>query len=287
MTRDYKWLLLIPAVIAVSWAAILIRACQAPSTAIAFYRMLFSAVILTPLALTTFRHGFSAYNIRSFFIALLSGFLLAWHFYFWIASLELTSIASSVVLVTTQPIFLAIFTSVFLGEKAGPRGYGGIGLALAGTVFIAGFDLNLSSDYLKGDILALLGAIMAAGYFFFGRLLRPKLSVGPYIYVVYWAATVTLGIILFIKGQLFFTYERIDYWYFLLLALGPTLVGHSLYNYTIKHIKAHKVGVSICAEPVLASIYAIFIFNEYPNIGTLVGGVLIIIALVLVFSEKD
>lgn len=287
MRRDHKWLLLIPAVLAVSWAAIIIRACEAPSTAIAFYRMILAVVILTPLTLTRFTRDFKAFTKNTMIFTLVSGFALAWHFYFWIASLEYTSIASSVVLVTTQPIFLTALTAVFLGEKPGFKGYLGIGLAVIGTVLIAGFDFNLSTEYLKGDILAILGAIMAAVYLLFGRIARPSLGVIPYIYVVYSTAALTLAVILLLTGSLFVSYGKINYLYFLLLAIGPTLIGHSLYNYTIKHIKAHKVGVSIVAEPVLASIWAIFIFNEIPKIGTITGGILIIVALILVFSERD
>lgn len=146
MRQEYKWIFLIPAVLAVSWAAIIIRACEAPPTAIAFYRMIIAVIILTPLALIKFRKDFTAFTKRTILLTLISGFALAWHFYFWIASLEYTSIASSVVLVTTQPIFLIAFTTIFLGEKAGKRGYLGITLALIGTIFVAGFDFNLSGD---------------------------------------------------------------------------------------------------------------------------------------------
>ncbi len=287
MRQDRKWLVLIPAVLAVSWAAIIIRASQAPSTAIAFYRILISVVILTPIALTKFRHEFSAFTRKTTIISILSGLALGWHFYFWIASLDYTSIASSVVLVTTQPIFLVAFTTIFLGEKPALKGYIGIALAICGTALIAGFDLNLSSDYLYGDFLALLGAIMAAIYLFFGRIVRGSLRVIPYIYVVYSVAAITLGVILLVNGKLLATYQGIDYFYFTLLAVGPTLIGHSLYNYMIKHLKAYKVGITIVAEPVLASIWAIFIFKEMPNIGTITGGALIILALILVFSERD
>jgi drug/metabolite transporter (DMT)-like permease len=283
---ENKWIILLPAVLAVSWAAILIRACQAPSTAIAFYRMFFAALILLPFALTLFRKNFSDFDSKTFSITLLSGFFLGWHFFFWIASLDLTSIASSVVLVTTQPLFVAIFASIFLKERVGARGVLSIFMAIIGTILIAGFDFSLQIEYLWGDLLALLGAIMAGSYLFLGRVVRPKVGVFPYIFTVYTVAAITLGIILIFSGDIGQTYRGIDYFYFILLAAGPTLIGHSLYNYTLKHVKAHKVGVSIVAEPVLASIWAIFIFREYPNIGTIIGGAIIIAALILVFSEK-
>lgn len=278
-------MLLLPAVFAVSWAAILIRACHAPSTAIAFYRMSFASVMLLPLALTKYRHTFAEFSGKIFWVTVGSGFLLGWHFYFWIKSLDYTSIASSVVLVTTQPVFVAVFASIFLKEKAGARGLLSIMLALIGAVLIAGFDFSLEKRYLYGDILALLGALMAGSYLFLGRVIRPKLGVFPYIFTVYSTAALTLGIMLIRAGDIFAVYKPINYLYFLLMAAGPTLVGHTLYNYTLRHVKAHKVGVSIVAEPVLASIWAIFIFREYPPVGTIFGGVLIIFALVLVFSD--
>jgi len=279
-------MLLIPGVFAVSWAAILTRACQAPSTAIAFYRMFFSALLLLPLALTVYRKSFREFELKTLSISLLAGFLLGWHFFFWLDSLNHTSIASSVVLVTTQPVFVAILAAIFLKEKAGIRGTISIVLAIIGTILIAGFDFSLEKEYLWGDTLALLGAVMAGSYLFLGRVVRPQISVFPYIFTVYSVSALTLGVMLLISGDMFLTYRHMDYFYFLLMAIGPTLIGHSLYNYTLKHVKAHKVGVSIVGEPVLASLWAALIFREYPNIGTLTGGAIIIVALVLVFSEK-
>ena len=286
MKSKVNWLPLIPAVFAVSWAAILIRACDAPATVIAFYRMFFATVILLPLALTVYRHTFSEFSLRTFLITSVSGIFLGWHFFFWIESLNHTSIASSVVLVTTQPVFVAILASFVLKEKINLKGVISIILAMMGTVLIAGFDFSLNKEYLWGDILALAGAVMAGTYLFFGRVFGPRLSVFPYIITVYGIAAITLGIIGIFTGSFTKSFQSYNFSFFLLLAVGPTLIGHTLYNYSLKHIKAHKVGLSIVMEPVLASIWAIFIFDEYPPIGTIIGGVIILLALVLVFSER-
>lgn len=281
-----KWLVLIPAVFAVSWAAILIRACDAPSTVIAFYRKFFATVMLLPFALTVYRRHFREFSSQAFLTTVLAGIFLGWHFFFWVASLDYTSISSSVVLVTTQPVFVAVLALIFLKEKIGMKGVSAIILAIIGSTIIAGFDFNLKKEYLWGDILALAGAVMAGSYLFIGRVVRPTVSVFPYIFTVYGIAALTLGLILLITGGLFQTYHSQAYLFFFLLAVGPTLVGHSLYNYSLKHVKAHKVGLSIVGEPVLASIWAIFIFGEIPTVSTLVGGIIIISALVLVFSGK-
>ena len=282
----YSWLPLMPAVFAVSWAAILIRACDAPATVIAFYRMFFAVLLILPLSLTIYRRNFSEFSRRTFIMTLIAGVFLGWHFFFWIESLNHTTIASSVVLVTTQPVFVAIIARLILEEKIGLRGIIAIFMAIAGTILIAGFDLGLKRDYFWGDMLALAGAVMAAIYMFIGRIVRTKISVFPYIFTVYSTAAVALGVILLFKGDFKTSYPSMDYLFFLLLAVGPTLIGHSIYNYILKHIKAHKVSLSIVGEPVLASIWAIFIFTEYPSIGTIAGGIIILSALVLVFWRK-
>ncbi|MCP4580323.1 MAG: DMT family transporter [candidate division Zixibacteria bacterium] len=286
MLLQKKWLLLLPATLAVSWAAIFIRFSDAPSNAIAFYRMLFAVVLLSPFAVTIYRNQFREFTSKVFWISALAGFILGWHFFFWIKSLDYTSISSSVILVSTQPIFMTLMASMFLKEKAGMRGTVAIILAIIGTAFIAGFDFLSEKDYLWGDILALIGTLMAAVYLFLGRVVRSKVSFFPYLFTVYGLATLTLGTILLVSGELIQSYRPINYFYFFLLALVPTIIGHSLYNYAMRHVKAYKVGLSLVGEPILASIWAIFIFAEYPSIGTIIGGILIISALILVFSEK-
>ena len=281
-----KWLPLVPGVIAVSWAAIMIRACSAPATAIAFYRMAFSALILVPLALTIYKDQFRQFSAKTFLLSLLSGFLLGWHFFFWVASLDYTSISASVVLVTTQPVFVGILASMILKEKIGARGIVAISVAILGSGLIAGFDFGLSREYLFGDMLALAGAIMAGTYLFIGRVVRPTVSTFPYIFTVYGVSAVTLGIILLATGQLIQTYPANDYLYFIMLAVIPTLIGHSLYSYTLKYVAAHRVGISIIGEPVFATIWGVLIFKEYPSLTTLLGGAIIIMALILVFSQK-
>lgn len=286
MNISPKWLPLIPGVIAVSWAAIMIRSCQAPATAIAFYRMFFSALIIMPLALTIYRKQFKEFSGRTLMITILSGILLGWHFYFWVTSLNYTTISASVVLVTTQPVFVALLARMILKERIGARGVAAIILAITGSALIAGFDFGFKKEYLWGDLLALAGAVMAGTYLFLGRVVRPTVSTFPYIFVVYSVSALTLASILGITDNLFAVYTGHDYFYFMLLAIIPTLIGHSLYNYTLKHVAAHKVGISIIGEPIFATIWGILIFAEMPRLTTVAGGLIIITSLVLVFSQK-
>lgn len=264
----------------------MIRACQAPATAIAFYRMFFSALIILPLALTIYRKQFKEFSGKTLSITILAGFLLGWHFYFWVASLDLTTISASVVLVTTQPVFVAIWARMLLKERIGARGIIAIILAITGSTLIAGFDFGFKKEYLWGDLLALAGAVMAGTYLFIGRVVRPTVSTFPYVFVVYGVSALTLGLILGVTDNLFAVYSGHDYFYFVLLAIIPTLIGHSLYNYTLRHVAAHKVGISIIGEPIFATIWGILIFMEMPRMTTIVGGMIIILSLILVFSQK-
>jgi drug/metabolite transporter (DMT)-like permease len=190
------------------------------------------------------------------------------------------------VLVTTQPVFVAIWARMILKEKIGRRGVIAIMLAIVGSTMIAGFDFGLKEEYLFGDLLALAGAVMAGTYLFIGRVVRPTVSTFPYIFVVYGVSSLMLASILATTDNLFAVYSSHDYFYFVLLAIIPTLIGHSLYNYTLKHVAAHKVGVSIIGEPIFATMWGMLIFKEMPRLTTLAGGLVIIFALVLVFSQK-
>jgi len=273
-------LILSIAVFFVSWAAILIKMSASAPTTIAFYRMLFSTVIVA-LAAPFYRGGW--YPKKSdLWISVLSGVFLGFHFFLWIASLTYTSISSSVVLVTTQPVFVAILGYLFLKERIGYRGVIAIILAIFGTYLIARGDLVIDSTHLKGDILALGGAVMAGSYLFIGRFVRPRVSLLPYILTVYGVSMMTILVLGVASGSLRAPAAESDYLLFFLLALGPTIFGHSLYNYSLRHLPAFPVGISILGEPVLATIWGIMIFGEFPVATTVFGGVIIILAVAMV-----
>lgn len=281
-----KWWPLIPGVICVSWAAVFIRASSAPAIAIAAYRMIFAWLLLIPPAIFIYRRQFSEFDKSNLILAALAGTLLGWHFFFWVNSLKHTTIAASVVLVTTQPVFVALFSKLILKEKIGIRGTTAIIMAMIGSAIIAGFDLGLEKRYILGDMLALAGAVMAGAYLFIGRIVRARVSTAPYITVVYGVSAITLAIILAASGDLLKVYDVREYGLFLLLAVVPTILGHSLYNYALKHVAAHKVGLSIVGEPVLATVWGIIIFSEIPRLTTVAGGIIIICALLLAFSRE-
>jgi drug/metabolite transporter (DMT)-like permease len=276
-------LVLVIGVFFVSWAAILIRLSHSQPTTIAFFRMFFSTVMVS-LAIPFYR-GRWFIQKSDLAISLLSGLFLGLHFYTWIAGLKATSISSSVVLVTTQPIFVAILGYLFLKERIGVYGVIAVILALLGSYFVARGDLRIDPAHLKGDILSLLGAVLAGSYLFLGRFLRPRVDLVPYVVTVYGSSSAVILVLGFVLGTMSAPARGLDYLIFFLLALGPTILGHNLYNYALRHLPAFPVGVSILGEPVLATIWGILIFGETPLFTTLIGGLIIILAIVLVMTR--
>ncbi len=274
---------LIVGVFFVSWASILIRMSDSAPTTIAFFRMFFSTALVA-CAIPFYKGGW--YSKKSdFWISTLSGFFLGTHFFLWIASLMYTSISSSVVIVTTQPVFVAILGYVFLKEKIGKSGMIAIILAIGGTYMIARGDLTIDSAHLKGDLLALGGAVSAGIYLFIGRFVRPRVNLIPYVVTVYGISAVTILLLGLISGTLHAPVGANEYWLFFLLALGPTILGHNLYNYALRHLPAFPVGMSILGEPVLATIWAMIIFKEFPMTATIIGGAIIILSVALVMLK--
>jgi drug/metabolite transporter (DMT)-like permease len=280
-------LLLLIAVVAVSWAAIFIKLTGAPPLATAFYRMSFATVFILPLALKKSLPEILKIRGKILILTLFSGIFLGFHFATWITSLDYTSISNSVVLVTTQPIFVAILSHVLLKEKINLTILFAILLALSGSFIISGGDFQIGKANFYGDILALIGAVMAAAYLLCGRVVRQKLSLITYIFLVYFISAFVLGVLCVIWGTLLYPYPSKTFLWFILLGLIPTVIGHTLYNWALKYLRAYLVGISILGEPVGATILAYLIFKQIPPTLTYLGAAAIFMGIFLVFwSQK-
>ncbi len=270
---------------AVSSASILIRFAQreAPSLAIAAARLTLASLILMPLALTRYRVEYRKLTRADGWLAVFSGIFLALHFATWISSLEYTTVASSVVLVSASPLFVAIASWLFLQEKAGRRVILGLGVALAGGVIVGLTDRGgVMRNALLGDVLALGGALAVTGYWIIGRRLRARLSLVPYIAIVYGTAAVTLVLMTGVAQQTFVGYSPPVYLCFLLLALGPQLLGHSSFNWALAHLPATFVSVATLGEPIGSTILAYLILRETPTPLKIVGAALILVGIIIV-----
>jgi drug/metabolite transporter (DMT)-like permease len=304
---------IITAILAVSTASIFIRFAQrdAPSLVIAALRLTFASLILAPVALTRHRVEISKLTRGDLLLGLLSGVFLAIHFATWISSLEYTSVASSVVLVSTGPLWVALFSPIFLKEPLTRPVLIGMLLALLGGTIIGlgdsctfslsgvsvrnvveGFTCPPLSKFVQGkaffgNFLALTGAWAVAGYLMIGRKLRAGMSLIPYIFVVYGIASIILLGIMFVAGQHPTGYLPLTYFWILLLALVPQLVGHSTYNWALRYLPAALVSITTLGEPIGSAILAYFILSEVPTPLTILGGVLILIGIYLASRIKQ
>jgi drug/metabolite transporter (DMT)-like permease len=273
------------ATIAASWAAPLIRLCHSDPLVIAAYRMIFASLILLPVYLSQ-RERIVFPRGRERWLVALAGAFLAGHFAVWITALTLTSVSSATVLVTIQPLFLTVLAHVILKERVDKWGYLAIVLALTGAAPISWGDLRLSEGHLIGDLLALSGALLAAFYLLIGRTLVGKLGTINYTLPLYATSALLLTAMMFIFGKTQLPGQTHDYLWFVLLAVVPTLLGHSLFNYSLKHFKAHLVGIVILGEPIMASLWALMLFDESPTLMTALGAALIFAAITFSFGHE-
>lgn len=259
----------------ISAASILIKLAEAPALVIAAYRLGVTGLLIGPTAYALRREELRALGRHDWLLSLASGAFLSLHFIFWISSLQLTSVASSVVLVTTNPIFVGLGTFFVLGERLPRALVGGIGLAVLGGVLIGSGDLALGGSALAGDGLALLGALAHSGYLLIGQRVRAKTDLLSYIAIVYGMAAILTLIAAVLSGISFVGYPTLTYVWMLLLALGPQILGHSSYNWALRYVSAAAVAVVILGEPVGASLLAYVVLGESLTWWKVVGGVLV------------
>lgn len=278
-------------IVAISFAAIFIRLCDdVPSLMIATYRLTLSSIVLLCIAKAR-GIRLSSFSRRQLLLGMLGGFFLSLHFSLWISSLKFTSVASSVVLVTTNPIFVGLFSYVLFKEKQPPELILGIILSFSGSIILAVGDSGLrglsvqNPSFLLGDTLALLGAIMVSGYLMVGSHLREEMDVLSYTSVVYGFSAVLLLVTSLCLGIPFTGYKASSYFYMGLLAVVPQLIGHTAINWALKHLKTSMVAITILGEPIGASVLAYVIFNE--TLGSFQGlGMALIFLAIIIASRK-
>ena len=270
---------LILAVAAVSFAAVLVRLTDVSPIAVAFYRLFFSAVVLVPVCCSEVRRyrreGQLTAQGKNFALAALSGVFLALHYYTWFQSLRLTTVASSTVLVTLHPFFVLGISWLLWREPVSPKLIAALAVTLVGGYIIGSQDLQASQQYLVGDLLALVAAGFMAGYLLLGQVVRRELSLGLYVTIVYGVGALVAALIMALGQVPFFGYSLWDYLILLALALGPNLLGHTLFNWSLAYLPVSVVSVSVLAEPVGAVILAMIFLHEIPTGAQLLGGLII------------
>lgn len=283
---------LLTAILAVSTSSVFIRFAQedAPSLVIAALRLTFATLMLAPIALTRPRAELLNLTRGDLSLGLVAGLFLAVHFGTWISSLEFTTVASSVVFVSTGPLWVALLSPVLLNERLKRAAIVGLALALIGGAIVGLSDACIWKNGLQcpdlgrvlqgramwGNFLALAGAWAVSGYLIIGRKLRTKISLIPYIFIVYGMAALGLIAAMFVSGESPLGHPASAYFWIFLLAAFPQLIGHSTYNWVLRYIPAALVAITTLVEPIGSAILAFFILRETPSQGVLVGGALIL-----------
>lgn len=286
------------AILAVSTASPFIRFAQeeAPSIVIAAFRMTLASLLLLPFAAKNAYHEIQKIPLRQKTLLVVSGFFLALHFASWISSLQYTTVASSVMLVSTTPLWVALLSPIFLRERLAPAAWVGLFIAIAGGILVgAGGQCTLDHGKILcadlfnsvtrsgtfGNFLAILGAWGSAGYLLIGRRLRPSFSLSSYTFLVYGVAGAFLLLAVWMTGNRLTGYSFETYGWFLGMAVIPQLVGHSTLNWALKYLSASYVSISLLGEPIGTIILTYFLLREKPTLFELLGGVCILAGIYL------
>lgn len=280
---------LVVAVLAISWAGPLVRFASAPALAVSAWRLLMSVAFIAVVLLIrgTPMPGLSR---RDWLFATVSGIFLALHFWSWIASIDLTTVSSSVVLVSTQPVFVALLSGVLLGERATARQWAGIAVAVTGAVIIAWGDFTLGPAAMLGDALALAGAVFVSGYYVIGRRLRQQLDLWWYIFIIYGIAAAALVLaIAVMPGVPLIGFPARDWLIFAALAAGPMMLGHTAVNYALRYVRAYIANLAILGEPIGATLIAWLLpaIAEVPGPQTIAGGALILVGIAVTVLKRE
>ena len=274
-------------VLSVSLASIFIRLADAPPLTVAAYRMCIATVIVALAAGTVGRGGFAAVRRSDLPLLAGSGVFLAAHFALWITSLAHTSVASSVLLVTTTPVFVAVLAHFASPDKVGRLTALAVVVSMAGGIIIAAADWAEGERHLMGDALALGGAVAVAGYLLIGRRVRGRIPTLPYITVVYAVAAVVLLAAAVGSGAPMLGLPVESYFWMAMAALLPQAVGHSLLNWALGYWPAVKVTLAVRGEPVLATLVAIPVLGEVPPWTVLPGGALLILGVYIAVRSGE
>lgn len=273
-------------VIAISTSAPLIREADAPALAIASWRNLLAAAVLAVVVVIAHRRAVAALDRRERRVILLAGLLLGGHFATWVPSVERTTVASSVALVSAQPVWAALLARR-RGEVIGTRTWWGIGLALGGVVTLSGVDVAVDADALVGDVLAVAGGMLAAGYVTAGAEARRSVPNAVYTLGCYAVAGLAVAALALGAGDRLGGFDGRTWWLIGAITVGPQLLGHSVFNRLLPAVGATVVSVAVLLEVAGATLLAWWWSGEVPPAGAVPAGALLLAGVGLVVADHE
>lgn len=270
----------------VSLSAVFVRWSTAPSLVLALYRMAFSAALLVPVAAVRRKEFFGDLPRREALLSLLSGVFLGLHFACYFEALRWTSIASAVVLVDAEVLFVALATALILRKKLSGRAWLAVALAFGGSAAVALADTAVGTNPLRGNLFALSGALCMAVYTMLGAACRRRLSTTVYTWLVYLSAAGTLLLTALASRRPLTGWGTENLLTALGMAVFCTLLGHSVFSWGLKYLPPAFIATAKLLEPVFASVWGLLLFGEEPGLQVLLGGG-VILAGVALYSREE
>ncbi|WP_199620422.1 DMT family transporter [Paenibacillus alkalitolerans] len=267
--RTHLYAMLALGMAAISFSAIFIRWSDAPVSVVGMYRLILTVAIMLPF-LYKYGHEFRALTTRDSWLLAGSGVALALHFLLWMGSLRFTTVASSTVLLTLEPVLVMIGSVWLFRERTSPWTVAGMAVAITGAVLIGWGDFRLSGQALYGDLLSLLGTLAVVVHMLLGQALRSRVSSFVYNITVFTAAAAAFAVYNVMAGHAFTGYSTREWLLFALMALVPTIFGHMLFNWLLKYVGATTVSMAVLGEPVGATLLAWALLGE--SVGPLQAG---------------
>ncbi len=279
---------LIIGIFAISTSAILIRWSSSDPLVIGSYRQTFATFLFLPFLLKDKFQEILNLSSREIFELLIIGILLGAHFGFWISSVKATSVAASVLLGTCHIVYVSIIGWVVFGEKLNSRGIIGTVIALAGIIILFWGDLVEDPGNFRGNFLAFISGILAGLYYLGGRKHRKNISLPTYAFIVYFSSAVVMWFVVLTQGLEYRSIPNSEFQLFFLMALVPTLLGHTMQNWALAFLPAYVISITLLAEQIGSGLLACYIFSEVPSLGVLVGGLIVLVGVYAVaLSEKE
>jgi drug/metabolite transporter (DMT)-like permease len=270
-----------------STSSLFIRLIDAQPLAIAFYRLLAASMFFLAPFLIAQKKQNQKLDFSDIRLSIFSGILLAGHFGTWISSLKYTTVASSTVLVSLSPIFVAIFNFTVLKEKINRFQVIGILTALIGAIIISQGDFSLSREAFFGDFLAFSGAIFVAGYFLAGKKVRSRMQLVNYVFITYTSATLSLLLIAVLTNTNLNISSSKNLILMLLHGIVCSGFGHTTYNWMLQYISSTSVATVTLGEPVVASLLVFFVLSEIPSLQIIWGGAVVVIGLYIYLTRPN
>jgi drug/metabolite transporter (DMT)-like permease len=280
----FQLAILLCGIIAASTSVLFIKACTVQPVLLAAYRVLLATVFLLPLFIRDFKKHTDSYTRRDMLSSILPGIVLGLHFITWITGARMTPAANASLIVCLVPLATPFFLALLVRERLTRNEVVATVIALAGVVWLAYADFNARPEYFRGDLMCFLSMLLFALYLVLARKNRHVSSVWLYVVPLYGIAGVFCLICGLVVASPFVHYSGKDLFCIVGLALVPTVLGHSSFNYAMKYFRGQVVSILAMGEFISASILAYFIFREIPSVAFYITAAFVIVSGIIIIA---